>query len=284
MFTELINKLRWEIINILSIDIDLLFHNIDEVNRQLPASHNALDEERKFLLCLYLRGYSQDSIVQKYQSLGLTITKSDLNNKMRSVNAGIRKLTAEKDRCALINYLLEYGYKITNNRADTYLSLGGRYFLSGDLNLERTKATQQFLLQNYDSALASFLQLWDKNASNEETLIYLNNSWLLANQNKLEHKYGIASFKLYRIAVVIPVLYNNGAVAQSLLKGVATLQLKINLALNRCERIHYPLAENFSNIESFKFNNRQKFGLLVCIAKDESDIIGHNLSLESSCQ
>ena len=271
MFTKKINQLRQEIIDILSIDIDLLFQKIDEVNQQPPEIHNSLDEERKFLLCLYLRGYSQDNIRQKYQSLGLIITKSDINNKMRSVNAGIRELTTQKDRCALINYLLEYGYKITNNRPDTCLSLGGRYFLS-NYNLERTRATQKFLLQDYNSALASFWRHWDESERDEETLIYLNNSWLLANQTILEQEYGIASFKLYKIAVVIPVLYNNGAVAQNLLKGIAILQLKINLALSNSDRLHHPLGEDFSEVEPFKFNNREKFGLLIYIAKDDRDL------------
>lgn len=282
MFATEINKLRQEIINILSINIDLLFQKIDAVNQQQPDAHRPLDEERKFLLCLYLRGYSQESIRQKYQSLGLTITKNDINNKMRSVNAGIEKLPGDntpenttdnlKKMKVLINYLLEYGYKITNNRSDTCLSLGGRYFLSYERNLERTRATQQFLLQDYNSALASFLQLWDEGNRDEETLIYSNNSWLLANKNNLEREYGIASFKLYKIAVVIPVLYNNGSVAQNLLKGIATLQLKINLALNNSKQLYHPLAENFSEIVPFKFNNREKFGLLIYIAQDDRDL------------
>ena len=274
MFTREINQLRLEIINILSINIDLLIEKIDEVNQQIPEYHKPLDEERKFLLCLYLRGYSSDRIIQKYESLDLKITKHNISNRMRNVLGGIKKLLQHNisDWTIVINYLLEYGYKITNNNADTCLSLGGRYFLANDRSCEATQATQKFLLQDYHSALASFLQLWDEGDRHGETLIYLNNSWLLANQNILKQEYGIASFRLYKIAVVIPVLYNNGSVAQNLLRGIATLQLKINLALDNSNKLYYPLAENLSDIEQFKFDNRQKFGLLVYIAQDDRDL------------
>lgn len=274
MFTEEIKQLRSEIINILSINIDLLIQKIDEVNQQEPEYHKPLDEERKFILCLYIRGYSNEEIIKKYQLLNSTITNQYISNRMRNVREGIKKLIDDdlSSWAMFINYLLEYGYKITDNKADTCLSLGGRYFLANNHNLERTKATGQFLLQNYNFALASFLNLWDEGDRNAETPIYLNNSWLLANQNNLEREYGISSFKLYKIAVVIPVLYNNGAVAQNLLKGIATLQLKINLALNNNNRLYYPLAESLTDIEPFEFNNRKKFGLLVYIARDDRDL------------
>ena len=274
MFTEEIKQLRSEIISILSINIDLLIQKIDEVNQQQSEYHNPLDEERKFLLCLYIRGYSNNEILEKYQLLKLTIDNQYISNRMRNVREGIKKLIDDdlSSWAMFINYLLEYGYKITDNKADTCLSLGGRYFLSNNHNLERTKATGHFLLHDYNSALAGFLNLWDEGDRNSETPIYLNNSWLLANQNNLEREYGIASFKLYKIAVVIPVLYNNGSVAQNLLKGIATLQLKINLALNNSKKLYYPLAESLSDIEPFKFNNRQKFGLLVYIAQDDRDL------------
>ena len=267
--------MRLEIINILSIKIDLVIQKIDEVNRLHPEYYKPLDEERKYLLCLYIRGYSNNETIQKYhQSLDLIVTQTTISNRMRSVTKGIKKLTQNDplDWSRVINYLLEYGYKITDNRADTCLSLGGRYFLSNNHNWVRTKATQNFLLQDYTSALASFLELWDKGDRTAETLIYLNNSWLLANQNNLEQKYGIVSFKLYKIAVVIPVLYNNGSVAQNLLKGIATLQLKINLALDNSNKSYYPLAKNLINIEQFEFNSRQKFGLLVYIAQDDRNL------------
>ncbi|MGK7948813.1 MAG: ABC transporter substrate-binding protein [Xenococcaceae cyanobacterium] len=274
MFSREIERIRLEVIDILSIDIDLLIQKIDEVNQQIPEYHKPLNEERKFLLCLYLRGYSSDRIIQKYQSLGLKVTKHDISNRMRNVIEGIKKLIHNNisDWTIVINYLLEYGYKITNNNIDNCLSLGGRYFLANARSLEAIQTTQKFLLQDYPSALAGFLQLWDEGDRHGETLIYLNNSWLLANQNILKQEYGIASFHLYKIAVVIPVLYNNGSVAQNLLKGIATLQLKINLNLSNNNNLYYPLAENLREIEKFKFNNRQKFGLLVYIAQDDRDL------------
>ena len=92
MFTIELNRLRQEIIDILSIDIDLLFQKIDEVNQQPPESHNPLDEERKFLLCLYLRGYSNKQIIQIYHQLELTVTEAYLSNRIRNVRKGIRRL------------------------------------------------------------------------------------------------------------------------------------------------------------------------------------------------
>ena len=274
MFSREIEHLRLEVIDILSIDIDLLIQKIDEVNQEIPEYHKPLNEERKFLLCLYLRGYSSDRIIQKYQSLGLNVTNHYISNRMRNVLKGIKKLIQNNnsDSTLVINHLLEYGYKITNNNRDNCLSLGGRYFLANDRSLGAIQATQKFLLQDYSSAFASFLQLWDEGDRHGETLIYLNNSWLLANQNILKQEYGIASFHLYKIAVVIPVLYNNGSVAQNLLRGIATLQLKINLSLSNNNKIYYPLAENLREIEQFEFNNRQKFGLLVYIAQDDRDL------------
>ena len=273
MFDKEINQLRLEIIKILSIDIDLLIQKIDEVNQKILEYHKPLNEERKFLLCLYIRGYSSEDIIEKYQDLGLEVNKQYISNRMRNVIEGIKKIIQHKisDWTLVINYLLEYGYKITNNNADNCLSFGGRYFLANKRNLESIQATQKFLLQDYHSSLASFLQFWDQGDRNSETLIYLNNSWLLANQNILKQEYGIASFNLYKIAVVIPVVYNNGSVAQNLLKGIATLQLKINLALGNSSKLYYPLSEKLKGIEPFEFNNRVKFGLLICIAQDDSD-------------
>lgn len=67
-------------------------------------------------------------------------------------------------------------------------------------------------------------------------------------------------------------MYNNGTVAQSVLKGIAVLQLKINLALSNSNRVHHPLVEDFQDIEPFKFNYRKKFGLLVYLAQDDRDL------------
>ncbi|MFM9266025.1 bifunctional serine/threonine-protein kinase/ABC transporter substrate-binding protein [Tychonema sp. BBK16] len=133
----------------------------------------------------------------------------------------------------------------------------------------KQRAIKEFADGNYPEALKLFKQSWRQDRKDPETLIYLNNSLLMATQAEY-----------YTIAIVVPIRRNqNGSIlnanlAEELLRGIAQAQTEVNLNLltpNNRDREF----KNFPGQEFLDPKSMNGKGLRVIIGDDA------NLKLEA---
>lgn len=92
------------------------------------------------------------------------------------------------------------------------------------------RATESYSLGLYYQASELLYDIWQQekqqyNSGDPEVPIYLQNCLIERNKRQLKQD----EVEIYTIDVVVPIYYNNGAVARQLLRGVAQLQLQVNL-------------------------------------------------------
>lgn len=95
------------------------------------------------------------------------------------------------------------------------LSTGEEVLVNRHNTLDKIKGTQAFAKKDYATAIAYFQQSLQQDKNDPETVIYLNNARALQ-QGKYDH-----------IAVSVPI-GSNLNVAEEILRGVATIQEKLN--------------------------------------------------------
>lgn len=107
------------------------------------------------------------------------------------------------------------------------LSCGEEILVKNSAPRLKQKGVEEFGKSNYQAAFDLFKKSWQQEDSiDPETLIYMNNAWLKAND-----------VDSYTIAVAIPILKNpDGSIinvdsAKELLRGVAQAQTQVNLGL-----------------------------------------------------
>lgn len=139
----------------------------------------------------------------------------------------------------ILNFLLNStnGYKLNPTfqlNSDNFQgSFGKQTFLhppNQEVARSQIAGTRLYQQGLYYQALLCFVEAWKKEkqtsiAGNPETLIYLNNCLIECQKDRLKEK----NIKLYKLAVVVPFYHNQGRVAAEILRGVAQIQLQVNL-------------------------------------------------------
>jgi eukaryotic-like serine/threonine-protein kinase len=127
----------------------------------------------------------------------------------------------------------------------------------------RNRATGKFQQQEYLEAFNYFQESWQEERPDAESLIYLNNAWLEANNSDY-----------YTIALAVPLnsgqnkTIKSSGVAQDFLRGVAQAQTEVNLGLSSTNpKIKQQLSQyDFLSYRQISENNNK--GLKVVIADD----------------
>jgi ABC-type branched-subunit amino acid transport system substrate-binding protein len=220
---------RQEVIEKLQIDIDLLFETL-----------NIQDNVEQRLICLSLLGYTPSEIAE------ITFSTSDAIRSRLSKNIypeleNLVQVDSLKGKWAkILNFLLDRrnGYRLDlpplpETTFPSSMSMGGKFLLNRNEidSLTRIRATESYSLGLYYQASELLYDIWQPekqqlNSGDPEVLIYLQNCLIEKNKRQLEQD----GVEIYTIAVVVPIYYNNGAVARQLLEGVAQLQLQVNLS------------------------------------------------------
>ncbi|RCJ24547.1 hypothetical protein A6S26_18570 [Nostoc sp. ATCC 43529] len=225
-----------QVIEQLSINIKLFFEKLDTGSNKKQLSE--LDKE---IICQSLLGNSRQQIA-KFLNLPEQKIRDRLSNNIYPRIAELMQLDQEQiagNWVKLLNLLLDRdrGYKLNAppqlNNDNFQGSFGRQIFLYPQnqdvvgLQLQGTKFYQQGL---YYQALKCFLWAWKKEREiyqigNAEVLIYINNCLIEYKQSLLQEK----GIKIYTLAVVVPFYHNQGQVAAEMLRGIAQIQLQINL-------------------------------------------------------
>jgi eukaryotic-like serine/threonine-protein kinase len=127
----------------------------------------------------------------------------------------------------------------------------------------RNRAAEKFQQQEYFEAFEKFQESWREERPDAETLIYLNNAWLEAN-----------NLDYYTIALAVPLnsgqnkTIKSSGVAQDFLRGAAQAQTEVNLGLSSTNpRIKQQLSQyDFLSYRQISENNNK--GLKIVIADD----------------
>jgi len=225
-----------QIIEQLGIDIDLFFQKLNLVSQKKQLS--TLDQE---IICQSLWGYSRQEIAKKLNLSSQKIGDRLANNIYPRI-AELMQVDQEEIAgkwVKILNFLLNLNsdYKLNPapqlNNDNFQGSFGRQIFLYPPnqeivrLQIEGTHFYQQGL---YYQSLKCFLCAWKKEreiyeAGNPEVLIYINNC-LIEDRQSILHEQGI---EIHTLAVVVPVYHNQGQVAAEILRGIAQIQLQVNL-------------------------------------------------------
>jgi eukaryotic-like serine/threonine-protein kinase len=130
----------------------------------------------------------------------------------------------------------------------------------------RNRAAEKFQHQEYLEAFEKFQESWKEERPDAESLIYLNNAWLEAN-----------NLDYYTIALAVPLnsgqnkTIKSSGVAQDFLRGIAQAQTEVNLGLSSTNpRIKQQLSQyNFLSYRQISEKNNK--GLKVIIADDANN-------------
>ncbi|NEQ71339.1 MAG: ABC transporter substrate-binding protein [Symploca sp. SIO2D2] len=226
----------------LEIDIELFFKKLDDLPQQKP-----LNENDKIIICGSLLGKSKREIADMIKNSSVqNLSEQNIRSRLaKSIYAKIAELMkVEQEEIAgnwvkILNCLVnpKNGYKLNLppqlNNDNFQGSFGGQVFHSPpnqeivELQIEAARFYQQGL---YYQAVKCFLDAWEKGLAiygvgNPEILIYINNCLLEYKKSLLQER----GIKIYTLAVVVPFYHNQGQVAAETLRGVAQMQLQVNL-------------------------------------------------------
>lgn len=261
MFEELCQQ----IIEQLRIDIDLFFKDLEKTTTQ-----GTFEELDKIIICHSLLGNTPDKIAKIRSQNSQNIRDRLSKNIYPRINELIITKYQEFDLTQkegkwlkILNFLLsKNGYRLNPplqlNDDNFQASFGRQMFIYPpnqkivESQIEGTKFYQSGL---YYQAIQCFLHAWQLEqkiyqTGNPEVLIYLINCLIEYQKSLLEQQ----EFKIYTLAVVVPFYHNQGQVATEILRGIAQIQLQINL----------PILEKISDNLGIKLNDikPQIFGTL----------------------
>ena len=287
---DLLNQSRQEIITYLNLDIDQF---LEDMNSQ---SKSPLTDWQKWIVFRSLLGDTPTEIAQIEQTsfnLKSLKNKKDISmpvrNELRKIYPLIRDLFQSEDDLndwlKILNLLLKSPrYNLTPpllNDNNFQSSFGNQLFLIShypEILAQRSRGVDFYQKGLYYQAFECFKNAWmlekDRfNQGNPETLIYLNNSWLDYHQEILPKK----QINVYTIAIVIPVYHNFGRVAKELLRGIAQLQLMVNLQIDATEFADaLSLGKNLGIQEHyvtlFAQNAQNKMGLKILIVNENNNL------------
>ncbi len=141
------------------------------------------------------------------------------------------------------------------------ISSGEEILVQTSAHWSKQRGILEFGRSNYQEALKLLKESWRQNRKDPETLIYMNNALLEAN-----------NIPYYTIAIIVPTRRNpngemiNGNLAEELLRGIAQAQTEVNLGLLADDRTDrdFP-GKGFLSAKSI--NGK---GLKVVIADDKN--------------
>ena len=225
-----------QVIEKLALNIELLFQNLDTL-----ANKKNLSELDRLIICYSLLGFSRQKIANIVKLRDQQI-RDRLTNNIYPRIAELMRVDQEEiagNWVKIINFLLNpyEGYKLNpapQLNSDSFLGSFGRQTCLSPPNkeifkyqLEGTHFYQQGL---YYQAVQCFLMAWNLERKiygigNPEVLIYINNCLIEYRKSLFTEK----NVKIYTLAIVVPFYHNQGHVAAEILRGIAQIQLQVNL-------------------------------------------------------
>ncbi|MDB9375437.1 ABC transporter substrate-binding protein [Nodularia sphaerocarpa] len=270
-----------QVIEQLSINISLFFEKLEATANKKPLS----DLDKK-IICQSLLGYSRQQIATI-----VNLSEQNIRDRLsKYIYPRIAEtLQLEQEQIAgnwvvILNVLLEPNniYKLNPppqlNNDNFQGSFGRQIFLHPpnqeivQFQIEGTQFYQQGL---YYQALKCFIWAWKKELEmykigNPEVLIYINNCLIEYKQSLLQGR----DIKIYTLAVVVPFHHNQGHVAAEILRGIAQIQLQVNLPI--FEKFSLNKEINLDDIKPeifFNLNNTSsQIALKILIVNDQNNL------------
>ena len=279
-----------QVIEHLGIDIELFFRRLANLGR------GQLSECDQEIICQSLLGHSRKDIALQL-CLSAETVRDRLSRYIYSQVAELMQVDQEAiagNWVLILNLLLNPrdSYKLNPapqlNSDNFQGSFGRQIFLDPSnqaIAQAQTQGTQLFQKGLYYQSLHCFLKAWkteqsDYKTGNPEVLIYISNCLLEWQKSRLQEN----DIKIYTLAVVIPFHHNQGLVALEILRGIAQIQLQINLQsldfnyLRRQEFLSTIIPELFSSLT----NVGNQIALRILIVNDPNKLYNpYNQTAES---
>lgn len=279
-----------QVIEQLGIDIELFFRRLADLGR------GQLSHSDKEIICQSLLGYSR-----KYIALQLCLSAETVRDRLsRCIYSQVAELMQVDQEAIAGNWVLilnlllnpRDGYKLNpapQLNSDNFQGSFGRQIFLDPSNQAiahaQTQGTQLYQQGLYYQSLHCFLKAWkteheDYKTGNPEVLIYINNCLLEWQKSRLQEN----DIKIYTLAVVVPFHHNLGLVALEVLRGIAQIQLQINLQslgfnyLRKQDFLSTIIPERFSSLT----NVGNQIALRILIVNDPNKLYNpHNQTAES---
>jgi ABC-type branched-subunit amino acid transport system substrate-binding protein len=229
-----------QVVEQLNINVDLFFEDLNRISEKLGFTK--LEELDKKIICQSLLGHSPQEIANLLANFPYQTIRDRLSKRIYGAIAELMQVEQKqiaRNWTRIINFILNphNGYKLNpapQLNSDNFQGSFGRQIFLYPPNQEivqfQIKGTQLYQRGLYYQALLCFLEAWEQEKKiygrgNPEVLIYINNCLLEYKQARLQER----NIKTYTLAVVAPFHHNQGHVANEILRGVAQIQLQINL-------------------------------------------------------
>jgi ABC-type branched-subunit amino acid transport system substrate-binding protein len=261
----LLKQLCLDLVERLHINIPLFLTNINEVEFEGQRQIRKLDEYEQKIVCTSLQGCTPTEIAKIINGREIKGGYNPIRDRLaRYIYPRVSQFLGVENiegNWAKIVYLLSdpiYGLvlpsQITKN-VNTLMSFGDYVLLRRNSRniLDAQQAGMEFYrLKYYLMAFERYMDQWDRDNGNPETLIYIMNSLVDENRESLRQR----GIEIYTLAVVVPIYHNLGSVATELLRGVAQIQIQVNLEVldslgklrDYCQRLREALVININNI------------------------------------
>ncbi|MEH2323970.1 MAG: hypothetical protein V7K32_10420 [Nostoc sp.] len=270
-----------QVIEQLNINIDLFFQKLETASNRKQISE--IDKE---IICQSLLGHYREDIATIFNLSDQQI-RDRLSKNIYPRIAELMQIDQEQIAnkwVKLLNFLLHpnNGYKLQTapqlNNDNFQGSFGRQIFLYPpnqdivELQIQGNKFYQQGL---YYQALKCFVWAWKKEieiygTGNPEVLIYINNCLIEYKKSLLREK----KIKIYTLAVVVPFYHNQGHVASEILRGIAQIQLQVNL--QSFDKISLEKEINLDEIKPDKFftlnNTDSQIACKILIVNDPNNL------------
>lgn len=241
----LLKQLCIDLVERLHINIPLFLTNLNEVKIE-DQRIKKLDEYEQKIVCISLQGCTPREIAKIIDGRVIKGGYNRIRDRLsRYIYPRISRLLGVeniKGNWAKIIYLLsepKYGLilpQITSN-VNTIMSFGEYVLLcrnSRNISVAQQAGMEIYRRKSYFQAFERYMDQWDRDKGNPETLIYIMNSLVDENRDFLR----IREIEIYTLAVVVPIYHNLGSVATELLRGVAQIQTQVNLqVLNSLDKL-----------------------------------------------
>ncbi|NMG21645.1 hypothetical protein DP116_20225 [Brasilonema bromeliae SPC951] len=225
-----------QVIEKLAINIELFFNDLNTL-----ANKKKLSDLDRVIICHSLLGFSRQEIANIVKLFDQKI-RDRLTNNIYPRIAELMCVDQEEiagNWVKIINFLLnpQKGYKLNpapQLNSDNFQGSFGRQIFLYPPNQEIVKyqieGTHFYQQGLYYQAFQCFVMAWNKERKiygigNPEVLIYINNCLIEYKKSLLQDK----GIKIYTLAVIVPFFHNQGHVAAEILRGIAQIQLQVNL-------------------------------------------------------
>lgn len=259
----LLRQLCIDLVERLHINIPLFLKKLNEVEFQDGRRIRPLDVNEQKIVCRSLQGCTPTEIAI-IDGINITGGFNPIRDRLaRYIYPRVSRLLGVENiagNWAKIVYLLSdpiYGLILPSQstpNVNTLMSFGNSVLLprnSRNISDERQTGMEFYRPNYYFMAFERYMDRWDRDNGNPETLIYIMNSLVDDNREFFRQR----EIEIYTIAVVVPIYHNLGSVATELLRGVAQIQTQVNLQLldslgrlrHCCQRLREVFGSNIAN-------------------------------------